>query len=226
MTSSPRCCWPRTTTGQRLSDQEVRDELMTLLLAGHETTATGLAWTFDLLLHNPNVLDRARAAAGGDGPSGEAGDEYLDAIVKESLRLRPVIAAVGRVVRREPFALGPYLIPEGYEINPSIRIVHRRGDLYPEPEAFRPERFIGPDAPDTYTWVPFGGGVRRCLGASFAQIEMRAVVARVLQRATLRPADPSLEEPMFRGITLSPRNGVSVVQEGGPRAVAAANLVN
>jgi cytochrome P450 len=196
--------------GQGLSDQEVRDELVTLLLAGHETTATGLAWTFDLLLHNPEVLEHAAGA----------GEEYLDAVIKESLRLRPVIPAVGRVVRREPFQLNGYVIPEGYEINPSIRVVHRRADLYPQPDSFRPERFLGPDAPDTYTWVPFGGGIRRCLGASFAQMEMRIVVARVLERTRLRAAVSELEEGAFRGVTIAPRNGVLVVQEREPRAAA------
>ena len=187
--------------GERLSDQEVRDELVTLLLAGHETTATGLAWTFDLLLRSPVALERAR----------EADDEYLDAVVKESLRLRPVIPGVGRVVRGAPFALNGYTVPEGVEINPSIRVVHRRGDLYPEPSAFRPERFLAPDAPDTYTWIPFGGGTRRCLGASFAQLEMRLVLARVLERVVLRAADPEPDEVVFRGITLAPRRGVSVI---------------
>ncbi|HUE27436.1 MAG TPA: cytochrome P450, partial [Solirubrobacteraceae bacterium] len=129
-------------SGGHLSDREVRDELLTLLLAGHETTATGLAWTFDLLLHTPPVLARAT----------EGDDEYLDAVVKEALRLRPVIPGVGRVVRGEPFRLGGYEIPVGMEINPSIRVIHRRGDLYPQPSEFRPERFLGPDAPDTYTW--------------------------------------------------------------------------
>jgi cytochrome P450 len=189
--------------GRPLSDQEVRDELLTLLLAGHETTATGLAWTFDLLLHAPDVQERATR-----------GDvEYLDAVVKESLRVRPVIPGVGRVVRGEPFGLNGYLIPEGFEINPSIRVLHRRADLYPEPGQFRPDRFVGPDAPDTYTWIPFGGGVRRCLGASFALIEMRTVVSRVLQRTYLRPASPDYDEPMFRGVTVAPRHGVRVVQD-------------
>jgi cytochrome P450 len=189
--------------GHRLSDQEVRDELVTLLLAGHETTATGLAWTFDLLLHHPAVLERAL----------DADDAYLDALVKESLRLRPVIPGVGRVVRSAPFRLGQYTIPEGVEINPSIRVMHRRGDLYPDPRAFRPERFLGPDAPDTYTWIPFGGGTRRCLGASFAQLEMRIVARRVLERVTLRAADAEPEKPVFRGIALAPRNGVRVVAD-------------
>lgn len=196
--------------GARLSDREVRDELVTLLLAGHETTATGLAWTFDLLLHSAAVLERAR----------EGDDRYLDAVVKESLRLRPVIPGVGRVVRGQPFPLGDYLIPPGVEINPSIRMIHRRADLYPAPAAFRPERFLGPDAPDTYTWLPFGGGTRRCLGASFALAEMRIVLGRVLARAELRSADPEVDAVQFRGITLAPKQGVRVVL-GAPPASAA-----
>jgi cytochrome P450 len=187
--------------GGRLTDEEVRDELLTLLLAGHETTAIGLAWTFDLLLHTPAVLERAR----------RADDAYLDALVKESLRLRPVIPGVGRVVRGAPFRLGGWTIPEGVEINPSIRVMHRRPDLFPDPAAFRPERFLGADPPDTYTWIPFGGGTRRCLGASFAQLEMRIVLRRVLERATLTAADARLQQPVFRGITLAPRDGVRVV---------------
>jgi cytochrome P450 family 135 len=187
--------------GGRLTDREVRDELVTLLLAGHETTATGLAWTFDLLLHTPQVLERARR---GD-------DEYMDAVVKESLRIRPVIPGVGRVVSGEPFELAGYTIPPGIEINPSIRMIHRRADLYPQPRDFRPERFLGPDAPDTYTWLPFGGGTRRCLGASFALMEMRVVLQRVLARASLRPAAREPEKVQFRGITMAPREGVRVV---------------
>jgi cytochrome P450 len=189
--------------GERLTDQEVRDELITLLLAGHETTATGLAWTFDLLLHSPQVHARAR----------EGDDSYLDALVKESLRIRPVIPGVGRVVRGAAFRLNGWAIPDGVEINPSIRVIHRRGDLYPEPSEFRPERFLGPDAPDTYTWVPFGGGTRRCLGASFALLEMRLVLRRVLERAALRAADPGLDKVIFRGITLAPRSGVRVIAD-------------
>lgn len=197
--------------GRHLSDTEVRDELLTLLLAGHETTATALAWTFDLLLHDPGTYDRAAT-----------GDEtYLDAVVKESLRVRPVIPGVGRVVRHEPFPLNGYLIPEGVEINPSIRVLHRRADLYPQPGEFRPERFLAANPPDTYTWIPFGGGVRRCLGASFAQVEMRTVLARVLERTALRPASPEPEEVLFRGITLAPRSGVRVIQDRAPAPLAA-----
>ncbi len=187
----------------RLTPSEVRDELVTLLLAGHETTATGLAWTFDLLLHNPAVLERAR----------EGDDAYLDAVVKESLRVRPVIPGVGRVVRGEPFRLGEWVIPPGVEINPSIRMIHRRADLYPDPAAFRPERFLGADAPDTYSWLPFGGGTRRCLGASFALMEMRVVLRRVLERTTLRPAGEAPEEVQLRAITLAPKTGVRAVMD-------------
>ncbi len=193
--------------GRRLSDREVRDELVTLLLAGHETTATGLAWTFDLLLRSARVLERAKA--------GE--DAYLDAVVKEALRLRPVIPGVGRVVRGEPFPLNGYAVPPGWEINPSIRMIHRRADLYPQPNEFRPERFHGDHAPDTYTWIPFGGGTRRCLGASFALMEMRIVLGRILERATLVPAAREPDKIQFRGITLAPRSGVRVVQVSAPR---------
>jgi cytochrome P450 len=192
--------------GSRLTDQEVRDELVTLLLAGHETTATGLAWTFDLLLHSPAVHARAL----------EGDERYLDAVVKEALRLRPVIPGVGRVVRGEPVRLNGYSIPPGVEINPSIRVIHRREELYADAGAFRPERFLADDAPDTYTWIPFGGGARRCLGASFALMEMRIVLQRVLQRSALRPADPSLDRIQLRVITQAPRNGVRVVQDRPP----------
>ena len=192
--------------GEALSDAEVRDELLTLLLAGHETTATGLAWTLDLLLHDRRVYERAR-----DGD-----DAYLDAVVKEALRIRPVIPGVGRVVRDQPFALNGYEVPPGIEINPSIRTIHRRADLYPSPSSFAPERFLGRAAPDTYTWVPFGGGTRRCLGASFAQLEMRIVLAQVLARTQLRALDKRVAKTQFRAITLSPKGGVRVMQERPP----------
>jgi cytochrome P450 family 135 len=201
--------------GEPLTDQELRDELVTLLVAGHETTATGLAWVFDLLLHNPRVLARLQAdlAAGGE--------DYLDAVVKEALRLRPVVPGIGRVVREEPFRLGDYLIPPGVEINPSIAVVHRREDRYERWREFRPERFLGPDAPDTYTWIPFGGGTRRCLGASFALYEMRVVIRRILARTRLVPADPRPERMLRRGITQVPRNGVRVIQPETPATRAA-----
>jgi cytochrome P450 len=192
--------------GRRFSDREVRDELVTLLMAGHETTATGLAWTFDLVLHHPAVHKRAL----------EGDDAYLDAVIKEALRIRAVIPGIGRVVRGEPFRLNGYSVPPGVEINPSIRMMHMREDLYPDARAFRPERFLGPDAPDTYTWIPFGGGTRRCLGASFALMEMRIVLRRVLERTALKPVDPELERIQFRAITQAPRNRVRVIQDRPP----------
>lgn len=202
--------------GGAMTDQELRDELVTLLVAGHETTATGLSWAFELLLRNPGELESLRAAlADEDG-------EYLEAVVKETLRLRTVVPGVGRVVRGEPFELGGYVIPPGVEINPSITTIHRRADCYPDPASFRPERFIGPDAPDTYTWIPFGGGTRRCLGASFATLEMQMVIRRVLERADLRAADRRPERRVRRGVTIVPRRGVRVVLQSPPRAAAIA----
>ncbi len=189
--------------GGRLSDVEVRDELLTLLVAGHETTATGTSWALDLMLHTPTVHDRAK----------EGDDAYLDALFKEALRMRPVIGLVGRVVRGGPFALGDWLIPEGIEINPWIRVIHRRADLYPDPTTFRPERFLTGDGPDTYTWIPFGGGTRRCIGAAFAAIEARLILRRILERTDLRAASPELEEVQIRIITLTPHNGTQVVVE-------------
>jgi cytochrome P450 len=196
--------------GGAMTDKELRDELVTLLVAGHETTATGLAWAFELLLRNAPVRERlSTALADGD-------DGYLDAVVKETLRVRPVVPGVGRVVREEPFALGDFLIPPGIEINPSIAAIHRRSDSYPDPAAFRPERFIGPDAPDTYTWIPFGGGTRRCLGASFATFEMQTVIRRVLERTRLEAVGRRPEKRVRKGVTIIPKRGVRVVQPTAP----------
>jgi cytochrome P450 len=191
--------------GQPMSDRELRDELVTLLVAGHETTATGLAWAFELLLRNPPVLERLRAALATDDHS------YLDAVVKETLRVRPVVPGIGRVVRGEPFELGDYVIPDGIEINPSIAAIHRRPDCYPDPRRFMPERFLGSDSPDNFTWIPFGGGTRRCLGASFATFEMRVVIRRVVERANLTPVGRP-EKALRRGVTIVPKRGVRVMQ--------------
>jgi cytochrome P450 len=200
--------------GQPMTDQEIRDELVTLLVAGHETTATALAWTFDLLLHDDRVMSKLRSSI-------DAGDEtYGDAVAKESLRVRPVIPGIGRKVRGEPFELGGYTIPPGVEINPSIVMVHARADRYPDPRDFRPERFLDDSPPDTYTWIPFGGGVRRCVGASFALFEMRVVVERVLERAALAAAEPEPDAVERRGITLVPERGVPVRQARPPRPAA------
>jgi cytochrome P450 len=189
--------------GTRMEDQELRDQLMTLLLAGHETTATALAWTFDLLLRHPAELARLRASL-------EAGEEgYLRATISESLRLRPVIPLAGRRLARELVVDG-LTLPEGTDVTPAIWLTHTRADVYPEPFAFKPERFLE-GTPDTYAWIPFGGSVRRCIGATFAEFEMRIVLREVLTRCELRKADPAPERTGRRNITLSPLKGTPVV---------------
>jgi cytochrome P450 len=180
-------------TGESMSDEEVRDELVTLLIAGHETTAAALAWSFELLLREQRVLRRLRAAEDG---------EYLDAVVKEALRLRPVATGVGRLVCDRPLEVGGYTIQPGIEVSPSIDGIHLRSDLYPEPRAFRPERFLSADPPESTAWIPFGGGTRRCLGASFAQFEMKVVIRRVLERTELRRVGRGRERVVRR--TVSP----------------------
>jgi len=189
--------------GSRMEDQELRDQLMTLLLAGHETTATALAWTFDLLLRHPAALGQLRdSLAAGD-------EDYLRATISESLRLRPVIPLAGRRLGKELAADG-LTLPAGTDVTPAIWLTHTRPDVYPEPYAFKPERFLK-EAPDTYAWIPFGGSVRRCIGASFAEFEMRIVLREVLTRCELRKADPRPERTGRRNITLSPKNGTPVV---------------
>jgi cytochrome P450 family 135 len=189
--------------GTRMEDRELRDQLMTLLLAGHETTATALAWTFDLLLRHPAALERLHDSL----RAGE--DDYLRATISESLRLRPVIPLAGRRLSKELTADG-LTLPEGTDVTPAIWLTHTRADIYPEPYAFRPERFLE-DGPDTYGWIPFGGGVRRCIGATFAEFEMRIVLREVLTRCELRKANPMAERTGRRNITLSPRDGTPVI---------------
>ena len=187
--------------GEPMSDRELRDELMTLLVAGHETTATSLAWAIERLVRHPEKLERLREEP--SGPDGD--DEYLDAVVKETLRLRPVLPIVVRKLT-EPMEIGGHRIPAGASLAPCIYLIHRREDIYPDPDAFRPERFLEQPA-GTYTWIPFGGGVRRCLGASFAQFEMKRVLAAVAARLDLRPAEAEDERVARRAITLTPSAG-------------------
>jgi cytochrome P450 len=188
--------------GSRMSDRELRDQLVTLLLAGHETTATALAWTFDLLLHTPSAYSRLRAGLS------EGDDAYLRAVVAESLRLRPVVPLAGRRLAHELRADG-WTLPAGTDVTPAIWLTHTRPDLYPHPLAFRPERFLE-DPPATYAWIPFGGGVRRCLGAAFAELEMRTVLAAVFARFELTPESDRVEPVARRNITFAPRSGTRV----------------
>ena len=190
--------------GEGMSDSELRDQLMTLLLAGHETTATALAWSFDMLLRHPLQLGRLRDEidAGDD-------DSYMRATITEVLRLRPVVPLAGRRLAQDLHVDGLDL-PAGTDVAPAIWLTHTRPDIYPDPLAFRPERFLD-NPPDTYSWIPFGGGVRRCLGAAFAEFEMRIVLREVLSRYELRAASPRPERVGRRNITLSPRDGTPVV---------------
>jgi cytochrome P450 len=198
--------------GSAMGDAELRDELITLLIAGHESTATMLAWAFERLLRHPDKLERLRREV-------EAGGEcYADAVVKETLRLRPVLSFVLRKLA-EPMEVGGHRLPAGTWVAPCAYLIHRRADIYPEPLRFLPERFLD-QPPGTYTWLPFGGGVRRCLGASFAQLEMREVLRTVVACAELRPATSGPERPRSRFITLAPARGARVVMTAPPQAAA------
>jgi len=190
--------------GSAMSDQELRDELMTLLVAGHETSATALAWALEALARHPAVLSRLR-----DEIDAGSDDVYLDAVVKEILRLRPVIALVLRRLT-EPMEIGGRLLPAGVNVAPCIYLIHRRPDIYPEPRAFRPERFLE-KPPGTYTWIPFGGGVRRCLGASFAQFEIKVVLRELVSRLDIGPARPRPERRVRRAIVFAPERGGELV---------------
>jgi cytochrome P450 len=191
--------------GSPMSDAELRDELVTIVGAGHETTATGLAWAMERLLRNPRALGLLRESlAAGRG-------EYLEATVKETLRARPVIIDVARKLTA-PATIGGYELAAGSFVVPAIAALHLREDLYPEPEQFRPERFLDSKA-DTYAWIPFGGGVRRCAGAAFAEFEMRVVLREFVTRAALRVADPAPEKVKVRNITLAPQHGTTVVMD-------------
>jgi cytochrome P450 family 135 len=191
--------------GSPMSDEELRDELITLLVAGHETTANSLAWALERLVRHPNALERLRGGA----------DEYADAVVKETMRLRPTISIVLRRLK-EPMEIGGRLLPAGVTVVPCIYLMHRRPDIYPNPYAFRPERFIEGQG-GTYSWIPFGGGVRRCLGASFAQLEMRVVLQTLARRLDLRAADPQPERIVRRAIALSPARGGEIIARARER---------
>jgi cytochrome P450 len=190
-------------TGEPMSDLEIRDELLTLLAAGHETTATALSWAVERLARYPDKLGRLkREVAAGQ-------TAYLDAVVTETLRLRPVISLVARRLT-QPVQIGNWQLPAGVTVTPSIYLVHRRPDLYPNPESFEPERFLD-RAPGTYTWIPFGGGVRRCLGGAFAQFEMGVVLSELVKRWEIAPVREEPEPVLRRAITETPRHDTEVV---------------
>ena len=192
--------------GSAMTDRELRDELLTLLVAGHETTATALAWAVERLARHPDKLqrlcDEVRAGR----------DEYPKAVVYETLRLRPVISLVNRTLKA-PMQFGGYQLPAGVKVVPSIYLVHRRPDVYPEPERFLPERFLS-KPPGTYTWIPFGGGIRRCLGGAFAQFEMEVVLRELAARTPIDPARARSERVYRRAITETPRHDAEVILSG------------
>jgi cytochrome P450 family 135 len=189
--------------GEPMSDQELRDQLLTMLVAGHETTATALAWAFERILRHPAVLARIQA----DLKEGDT--TYLDAAIKETLRLRPVVPITARKLT-VPFELDGRTYPVGTVLMPCIFLLHRNPEIYEDPDEFRPERFLGRQPPP-YAWIPFGGGGRRCLGAGFALAEMRAVMRTVLTRVELRVTSAGDEQIARRAFTLSPGDGARVV---------------
>lgn len=195
--------------GRALTDEELRDELMTLLVAGHETTATSLAWAFELLLRHPAQLARLQAEV--ENGNGAEDGEYLDAVIKETLRVRPVVPGVVRKLTA-PIELAGHHIPAGIRVAPNVYLTHRRPDVYPEPERFRPERFIERPA-ETYSWIPFGGGVRRCLGAAFATYEMKVVIPAILRAVRMRAATEEPERIRRRAVTFVPEHDGTVVVE-------------
>jgi cytochrome P450 len=190
--------------GAPMSDQELRDEMVTVLGAGHETTATGLAWAIERLVRSPETLGKLRASLA----AGE--EDYLGATVKETLRARPVIVDVARKLKA-PATIGGYELAAGQFVLPAIAALHYREDLFPAPHEFRPERFLDGKA-DNYAWIPFGGGVRRCIGATFAEYEMRTILREFVERAELRAVDSKPEPVRVRNITLAPAKGTRVVQ--------------
>ena len=201
--------------GSPMSFAEIRDELVTALVAGHETTASQLAWTFALLARHPEVLGRLTAEL-------DAGDGvYLDAVLHEALRIRPVLLDAEPRLTKEPYELGGWTYPAGVVLDLNALLVHHDPAIYPQPWRFRPERFLERSA-GTYTWFPFGGGVRRCLGASFALFEMKQVLAELVGRLELRVLDPSPEPVRRRAITLTPGRGAEVLVRERARAGVAA----
>lgn len=195
----------RTEEGEALSDKELRDELLTLVLAGHETTANSLAWTWERLVRYPAAHDALRDAVRGE----EDAAERIEATLVEGMRSRPVIPLIGRRVKL-PWRLGEYAVPAETPVAMSILLVHHREDVYPQPFHFRPERWLG-RKPGTYEWIPFGGGIRRCLGAALAMAEQRVVLEAMARRLDLEADDPAPEHALHRNVTMIPSRGARVV---------------
>lgn len=191
-----------------MTDEQLRDQLMTLLVAGHDTTATALSWALERLTRHPALLAKAAAAARGHAVDGHPGDEYLDAVCREVLRIRPVVFDVGRVLK-EPVDIAGYRLPAGVMVAPGIGLVHADADRYRDPDRFDPARMLGATLSPT-TWLPFGGGNRRCLGANFAVVEMAVVLREVLRRVDLDSTAACGERRRVKGVILVPHRGARV----------------
>jgi cytochrome P450 len=200
--------------GSPMSAQELRDELMTLLVAGHETTASSLAWGFERVARSPRVLRRLVEQLGGGD------DAYLTATIQETLRRRPVLPNVAPRLVKQPFEVGGWTYPTGVCLVPNAYLVHHDPEIYPSPYEFRPERFLE-QPPGTYTWIPFGGGRRRCVGAGFALLEMQIVMRAVLAGCDLRPAGDGFERAKRRNITIRPAGGARAMLRERPRVSVA-----
>ena len=204
-----------------MTDVELRDQLITLLVAGHDTTATGLSWALERLTRHPGLLAKAVQAAEASAAGDPAGDEYLDAVSKETLRIRPVVFDVGRILT-EPVELAGYRLPAGVMVVPGIGPVHASAEQYPGPDRFDPDRMLGATLSPT-TWFPFGGGNRRCLGATFAMVEMRVVLREVLRRVELYTTTAASERQKVKHVILVPHRGARIrVRAIRPAASASA----
>jgi cytochrome P450 family 135 len=194
--------------GLAMTDRELRDQMMTLLVAGHDTTATGLSWALERLTRHPGALANAVSAAEASAAGDPAGEDYLDAVAKETLRIRPVVFDVGRVLT-EPVELAGYRLPAGVMVVPGIGLVHASAEVYPDPERFDPDRMLGAALSPT-TWLPFGGGNRRCLGAGLAMVEMRVVLREILRRVELSTTTAAGERQRMKHVTLVPHRGARI----------------
>ena len=194
--------------GRAITDAELRDQLVTLLVAGHDTIAAALSWTVERLVRNPVVLQEARRAAHASAAGDPAGDDYLDGLLKESLRIRTVVFNVARAIHR-PVELAGYSLPAGVTVAPAIGLVHACPDLYPEPKRFVPERFTS-DRVSPSMWIPFGGGNRRCPGAAFGMFEMRIVLRELLCRVDFNLIDDGGERQRVKHVTLVPHRGARI----------------